>query len=268
MMMMFCVFKLTVVAAVPGQPFPFGTVGSSDDADDVAAIDGQIILASLGRHGYFCLVHGILLSCDLLNRGQVNTTHMQKYIGHIYTICSKVCYKHDINFLMDILSQQKFWHVTADVIKNINGDCLQLRGGRAGTLDGTELSLMFIPPVLSLLWQVKMSAVNNVSPLKVLYVTFDMYLLLCIAMVEQIVTSRGVFFWGKSKACLWVLPRAVPLFSSPTAATANFSLEMKLANVNRVWARATGYWLQFTKRPLVSLTTRVFWKLHIEPLMT
>lgn len=58
--------KLTVVGAVPGQPFPFGTVGCSDDADGVTALEGQIVLTALGRHRYCCLVHGILLSCNLM----------------------------------------------------------------------------------------------------------------------------------------------------------------------------------------------------------
>lgn len=62
-----CTHKLTVVAAVPGQPFPFGAVGCSDDADVVTAVDGQIVLTSLGCDSYFCLIHGILLSCDLTN---------------------------------------------------------------------------------------------------------------------------------------------------------------------------------------------------------
>lgn len=67
--------KLTVVAAVPGQPFPFGAAGCSDDADDVTALDGQIVLASFCCYNYFCLVHGILLSCDLTNTQlQVKTT--------------------------------------------------------------------------------------------------------------------------------------------------------------------------------------------------
>lgn len=59
--------KLTVVAAVSGQPFSFGAVGCSDDADRVATLDRQIVLASFCRYSYCCLVHGILLSCDLTN---------------------------------------------------------------------------------------------------------------------------------------------------------------------------------------------------------
>lgn len=58
-------WELTVAAAVPGQPLPFGAVGCSDDADDVVALNGEIVLASFCCHGYLCLVHGILLSCDL-----------------------------------------------------------------------------------------------------------------------------------------------------------------------------------------------------------
>ena len=53
------------MAAVPGQPFPFGTVSRSDDADDVTILDGQIVLTSLSRYGYFCLIHGVFLSRDL-----------------------------------------------------------------------------------------------------------------------------------------------------------------------------------------------------------
>lgn len=67
--------KLTVVAAVSGQPLPFGTVRCPDDADQVAALDGQIVLTSLRRHGYFCLVHGLLLSCDLTITQHTPRTH-------------------------------------------------------------------------------------------------------------------------------------------------------------------------------------------------
>ena len=59
--------ELTVGAAVPSKPFPFGAVGGSDDAHNVTVLDRQIVLASFCCYGYFCLVHGILLSCNLTN---------------------------------------------------------------------------------------------------------------------------------------------------------------------------------------------------------
>lgn len=39
--------KLTVVAAVPGQPLSFRTVGGSDDADVVARLDRQVVFTAL-----------------------------------------------------------------------------------------------------------------------------------------------------------------------------------------------------------------------------
>lgn len=65
----------TVVAAVPGQPLPLGTVGGSDDADEVAALDGQVVLAALGGDGDRGLVHGLLLARDLLRQSTQNTKH-------------------------------------------------------------------------------------------------------------------------------------------------------------------------------------------------
>lgn len=62
-----CCLKLTLVAVVSGQPFPFGTVGCSDDADNIPTLYRKIVLTSLGGYSYVCLVHGFLLSCDLTN---------------------------------------------------------------------------------------------------------------------------------------------------------------------------------------------------------
>lgn len=59
------VLLLTVVTAVPGQPFPFGTFGRPYDTDVVSAHDGQVVLASLCGYRHFGLIHGILLSCNL-----------------------------------------------------------------------------------------------------------------------------------------------------------------------------------------------------------
>lgn len=67
---------LTVVAAVSGQPLPFGTVGGSDDADELAVLDGQVVLTALCGHGDRRLIHGLLLSCDLVSNKQTNkNTH-------------------------------------------------------------------------------------------------------------------------------------------------------------------------------------------------
>lgn len=57
--------ELTVVAAVPGQPLPFGAVGGSDDADVVAHLDRQIVFTALCCYQRCRLVQSLLLSCDL-----------------------------------------------------------------------------------------------------------------------------------------------------------------------------------------------------------
>ena len=56
---------LTGVAIVPGEPFPLGALGCSDDADVLTPFNWQVIFAALRRHSYRCLVHSLLLACDL-----------------------------------------------------------------------------------------------------------------------------------------------------------------------------------------------------------
>lgn len=57
--------ELTVVAAIPGQPLPFGTVGGSDDADVVTSLDWQIVFTALCCYQHCRLVQSLLLSCGL-----------------------------------------------------------------------------------------------------------------------------------------------------------------------------------------------------------
>ena len=54
---------------VTGEPLPLGAFGGPDDADVLALLHRQVVLASLGCHGDHGLVHGLLLTCDLHQGG-------------------------------------------------------------------------------------------------------------------------------------------------------------------------------------------------------
>lgn len=57
---------LTFVGAVSGQPLPFGAVGGAYDADHVSTLDGQVVVLALTGHSDLRLVHGLLLTSDLV----------------------------------------------------------------------------------------------------------------------------------------------------------------------------------------------------------
>lgn len=69
--------ELTLVAAVPGQPLPFGTVGGSDDADVVAHLDRQVVFTALCCYQHCRLVQSLLLPRDLTHTltGQNTRAH-------------------------------------------------------------------------------------------------------------------------------------------------------------------------------------------------
>lgn len=69
---------LTLVLRVPGQPFALGAVSGADDADRVSTLHLQIMFAQFAGQKHTCMIHGLLLSGDLLgqreNQEQQNNT--------------------------------------------------------------------------------------------------------------------------------------------------------------------------------------------------
>lgn len=57
--------ELTLIVGIPGEPFPFRAVGGSNDADRVAALDGQVMLTHFTGNRYFGVVHGLFISSHL-----------------------------------------------------------------------------------------------------------------------------------------------------------------------------------------------------------
>lgn len=53
------------MCGIPGQPFAFGTVGGTDDADRVTTLHWQIVLANFAGYHHLSMVHGFLQSSDL-----------------------------------------------------------------------------------------------------------------------------------------------------------------------------------------------------------
>lgn len=56
---------LTLVVVVPGQPFAFGAVGGSDDADRVATLHRQVVLTDFTGHHHLSVVHWLLVASHL-----------------------------------------------------------------------------------------------------------------------------------------------------------------------------------------------------------
>lgn len=59
---------LTLVLRVPGQPFALRAVGGADDADRVSALHLQVVLAQFAGQQHTSMIHGLLLSGDLLGQ--------------------------------------------------------------------------------------------------------------------------------------------------------------------------------------------------------
>jgi len=57
--------KLTFVRRIPGQPFAFGAVGGSDDADRVAALHREVILADFTGHHHLGMVQWLFIPSHL-----------------------------------------------------------------------------------------------------------------------------------------------------------------------------------------------------------
>lgn len=59
---------LTLVLRIPGQPFALGAVGGTDDANRVSALHLQVIFAQFVGQQHASMIHGLLLSSDLLGQ--------------------------------------------------------------------------------------------------------------------------------------------------------------------------------------------------------
>lgn len=66
---------LTLVLRVPGQPFALGAVGGADDADSVSALHLQVVFAQFAGQQHTSMIHGLLLSGDLLGQRENREQH-------------------------------------------------------------------------------------------------------------------------------------------------------------------------------------------------